>query len=138
MNASNQPLVEFHADGPISVGTIRSSSVLSATNVAEFGNEILGHIKANPKLNLLLDFGQVDYLSSAVLTELLRVNKAIQETGGRLQLCGVSSVIREIFEITNLDRIFVIFSDSASAGVRRFKRSLEIAESEAAWDDPKP
>lgn len=136
MSVSKQPLLDFRSDGPISIGTIRTSSVLSAVNVAEFGNEVLGYIKEHPKLNLLLNFENVDYLSSAVLTELLRINKAIQETEGKLHLCAVSGTIREIFEITNLDRIFVINSDGVEAGVRRFKRSLEIAEREAAWQEP--
>jgi anti-sigma B factor antagonist len=136
MSATKQPLLDFRSDGPISIGTIRTSSVLSAVNVAEFGNEVLGYIKEHPKLNLLLNFENVDYLSSAVLTELLRINKAMQETGGRLHLCAVSATIREIFEITNLDRIFIINSDGVEAGVRRFKRSLEIAEKEAAWQEP--
>ena len=135
MSATKQPLLDFHMDGPIAIGTIRTSSVLSAVNVAEFGNEVLQYIKDHPKLNLLLNFENVDYLSSAVLTELLRINKAIQETGGRLQLCAVSATIREIFEITNLDRIFIINSDGVEAGVRRFKRSLVNAEKEAAWHE---
>lgn len=136
MSATRQPLLDFRTDGPISIGTIRTSSVLSAMNVAEFGNEVLAYIKDHPAVSLLLNFEHVDYLSSAVLTELLRINKAIQETGGRLHLCAVSATIREIFEITNLDRIFVINNDGAEAGVRRMKRSLEIAEKEATWQEP--
>ncbi|MBI2432990.1 MAG: STAS domain-containing protein [Candidatus Hydrogenedentes bacterium] len=136
MNTAKQPLLDFRTDGPIAVGTIRASSVLSAINVAEFGSEVLAYIKAHPRVNLLLNFENVDYLSSAVLTELLRINKAIQETGGRLHLCSVSATIREIFEITNLDRIFVINGDSVDAAVRKFKRSIEIAAAEAAWKEP--
>jgi anti-sigma B factor antagonist len=136
MSATRQPLLDFSVEGPIHVGTIRTSSVLSAVNVAEFGNEVLGYIREHPKLNLLINFEHVDYLSSAVLTELLRINKAIQEAGGHLQLCAVSPVIREIFEITNLDRIFVLSGDPVDAGVRKFKRSLEVAAQEAAWNEP--
>ncbi len=136
MGGKTQPLVEFELVGRITIGTIRTSSVLSAINVAEFGNEVLDYIKGHPGLILLLNFENVDYLSSAVLTELLRINKAITETAGRLHLCAVSAVIREVFEITNLDRIFVIHSEGRESGIKRLERSLEVAEKEAAWKDP--
>lgn len=136
MSESQERIVSFEVQGNIVVGTIRTTSVLSAINVADFGNEVVTHIEGTPGINLLLNFEHVDYLSSAVLTELLRINKAIQEAKGQFRLCGVSKVILEIFQITNLDKMFTIYHDDVSGGVRRFVRSLEVAAEEAAWKDP--
>ena len=136
MSEAHDRIVDFVEEGKIVVGTIRTTSVLSAINVAEFGNEVVAYITAHPGINLLLSFENVDYLSSAVLTELLRINKAIQEVQGQLRLCGVSKVILEIFQITNLDKMFAIYHDDVTGGVRRFLRSLEVAAEEAAWKDP--
>ena len=136
MSEAHDRIVEFEVQGKIVVGTIRTTSVLSAINVAEFGNEVVAKIEGNTGINLLLSFENVDYLSSAVLTELLRINKAIQEALGQLRLCGVSKVILEIFQITNLDKMFAIYHDDVTGGVRRFMRSLEVAAEEAAWKDP--
>jgi anti-sigma B factor antagonist len=136
MSEAHDRIVDFEVQGKIVVGTIRTTSVLSAINVAEFGNEVVAKIEGNTGINLLLSFENVDYLSSAVLTELLRINKAIQEAQGQLRLCGVSKVILEIFQITNLDKMFAIYHDDVTGGVRRFVRSLEVAAEEAAWKDP--
>lgn len=136
MSEAQDRIVRFEQEGAIVVGTIRTTSVLSAINVAEFGNEVVGHVDGAPGINLLLNFENVDYLSSAVLTELLRINKAIQEARGQLRLCGVSKVILEIFQITNLDKMFSIYHDDVTGGVRRFLRSLEVAAEDAAWKDP--
>lgn len=136
MTSKRQELLSFEEQGRIWVGTIRANSVLSASNVSEFGAEVLAFVAEHPGVNLLLNFEHVDYLSSAVLTELLRVNKAIQDSQGSLRLCAVAPVIREVFEITNLDQIFVIHSDDVETDLARFKRSLEIAEREKAWDPP--
>ncbi|MDP2322403.1 MAG: STAS domain-containing protein [Gammaproteobacteria bacterium] len=130
-------IVDFVEEGRIVVGTVRTSSVLSTINVAEFGNEVIAFIEAHPTINLLLNFENVDYLSSAVLTELLRINKSIEGAGGQLRLCGVSKVILEVFQITNLDKMFAIYHDDAEGGVRRFQRSLDVAAEEAAWNEPK-
>ncbi len=136
MSEAHDRIVDFEVQGKIVVGTIRTTSVLSAINVAEFGNEVVAKIEGNTGVNLLLNFENVDYLSSAVLTELLRINKAIQEAQGQLRLCGVSKVILEIFQITNLDKMFAIYHDDVIGGVRRFVRSLEVAAEDAAWKDP--
>lgn len=136
MTSKRQELLIFEEKGPIWVGTIRANSVLSASNVSEFGAEVLAFVSERQGVNLLLNFEHVDYLSSAVLTELLRVNKAIQDSSGNLRLCAVAPIIREVFEITNLDQIFVIHSDDVETDLARFKRSLAIAEREKAWDPP--
>jgi anti-sigma B factor antagonist len=136
MDGKKEELLVFEQRGQIWVGTVRTNSVLGAGNVVEFGNEVLGFIQRHPGLNLLLNFENVDYLSSAVLTELLRINKAITDTNGRLRLCAVSPVIREVFEITNLDKIFVIHSDGVAADLARFERAIQIEAQEAAWQEP--
>ena len=136
MPGAKEDLVTFESKGRIEVGTVRATSVLSAINVAEFGAEVLRHVEARKKVNLLLNFEFVDYLSSAVLTELLRINKAVQDQQGQLRLCAISDTIREIFEITNLDKIFVLSADDVQDSVRKFEKSLDIAAKEAAWDEP--
>jgi len=134
MSEGDQPLVEFQARGRITIATIKSSSVLSMLNVTRFGKELLDFVRANPRLNLLMNFENVDYLSSAVLTELLKVRNAVEAVEGRLRLCAVSPVIHEVFEITNLDKIFIIHPDGVEADIKRFERQLEVAEEQAVWD----
>ena len=138
MNNEREPLVVFNQQGRIHIGTVCASQVLKSINIAEFGNEVLAYIKANPGLNLLLNFESVDYLSSAVLTELLRVNQAIQHSRGRLRLCAISPTIKEIFEITRLDSVFSIHGESLAMDLKRFERSLEIEDEEALWKNAGP
>ena len=137
MSQADQQLLTFTEQGKIVIGSVRFSSVLSATNVAEFGSEVLDYIQAHPSPNLLLNFEHVDYLSSAVLTELLRIKKAIEDTKGRLRLCGISTTIQEIFQITNLDQVFTLDGDSLEVSCKRFARAIDIADEEAAWQDPR-
>ncbi|MDX9975841.1 MAG: STAS domain-containing protein, partial [FCB group bacterium] len=106
---AQEPLVTFEEHPPITVGLILSTSVLDALNVTQFGNQVLAHIQGRTAVKLLLSFERVNYLSSAVLTELLRINEAVRELQGQLRLCALNSDIRKVFEITNLDRIFVIY-----------------------------
>ena len=130
------PLIEFQVRGRVTLGTVRSSSVLSARNVAKFGEDVLAYVNAHGGLNLLLNFENVDYLSSAVLTELLRIKAAVEQVKGNLRLCAVSPLIHKAFEITNLDKVFVIHGDSAEQDIKRYERALNVAAQEANWTDP--
>jgi anti-sigma B factor antagonist len=138
MTFKTEPLVEFTTVGRIVVGRVTRSRLLSALNVSEFAQTILDYLSENPKCHLLLDFSEVDYLSSAVLTELLRIKKVVEENGGTLRLCGVSKVVMEIFQITNLDRVFSIHEESAEVDVARYERALDLAAQEAAWQASDP
>lgn len=126
-------LLTFEERGEIVVGRVRAASVLDAVNVSQFGNEVLARVKDTPRINLLLDFQNVDYLSSAVLTELLRIGQAVRDNNGQLRLCALNRDVRKVFEITNLDKVFTIY-DKAENAVTRFKRSLNVAAEEDAWD----
>jgi len=134
----NETLVDFEERDGIHVGTIRSPKVVSPRHVSEFGNRVLDYVHAHPGLNLLLSFENVNYLSSTALTELLRIHKAIEETNGHLRLCALSKVIYEAFEITNLDQMFVIYSEDVEESLKRFHRSLEVENEESAWDEAQP
>ena len=56
---------------------------------------------------LVLDFGKVDYISSAGLRVLLSTQK-IMNAQGAMKLTNVSEAIREIFEVTGFSDILTI------------------------------
>ena len=66
-------------------------------------------------MSLILDFGNVRFLSSAVLGLLIRVSRRIYEQEGQLRLCNINPKIYEIFKITRLTKTFDIYTDVESA-----------------------
>ncbi len=58
--------------------------------------------------SMVIDFGQLDYISSAGLGVLLGAQKRLGETGNGLKLVNMNQHIREIFRIAGFDRIFEI------------------------------
>lgn len=138
MNEHEEPMVIFNEQPPIHVGTVSPSRVLRMVNIAELGATVLEYVKRHPGLNLLLSFENVDYLSSAVLTELLRINQAIQECRGRLRLCAVSPAIQEIFQITRLDTVFSIHAEGVDVEARKFARAIALEREEKAWESGGP
>ena len=64
---------------------------------------------------LLIDLEAVEFLSSSVLGKLIRLYKRARQAGGRVRLCSIRPSIREVFEITQLDKVFEIYPDADEA-----------------------
>jgi len=65
--------------------------------------------------HILLNFSNVEYLSSAALGKLITLNKKLGQAGGKLILCNISPEILEVFEITKLDKFFKIRKEEQAA-----------------------
>jgi len=128
-------LVAFREDLPVTIGSIHGSSMLDGRVVEAFGQQALAFVKPRTGLNLLLDFAGVDYLSSAALTELIKINDAVVAGGGSMRLCGLTPQIQKVFEITRFDKSFDIQKgETAAHAIARFKRSIALANEQDAWD----
>lgn len=135
MDTSPEPLMKFRESDNITVGTVFTTSMLDAMNVTQFGDEVLRYVGEHPNIHLMLSFENVDYLSSAALTELLRINEAVTAEKGSVRLCGLSKDIQKVFEITKLDGLFAIQKEEdVQHALTRFKRSIERAAEEEAWE----
>ena len=98
-----------------------------------FGDYVVQVVKKHPGLPLMLNFERVAYLSSAALTELLRVKEKLDASSGALRVCGLSSEIYKVFEITKLDRVFEARRDEAPAtAMDRFRKDVDLAQRKPA------
>lgn len=98
-----------------------------------FGDQVVSAVSKHKGLALLLNFQRVTYLSSAALTEIIRIREAVRGNGGALRLCGLSPDIYKVFEITKLDRDFGVRRDeTAEHSIARFKQDIASAPAPAA------
>jgi len=83
------------------------SGRLDGTTAPEFETVLLGRI-GDGRTRLVIDFGDLDYISSAGLRILLMAAKRIKQSEGRMVLCAVKAHILEVFEISGFLSIFAI------------------------------
>ena len=95
--------------------TFTDEKILEEMDINALQESIMSVIEQAHRLNLILDFCKVRFLSSAVLGLLIRISKKVYERNGQLRLCNIDSRIYEIFKITRLNKIFDIYDDVASA-----------------------
>lgn len=89
--------------------------ILDEQNIQIIGEQLFDLVEQEERKKILLNFKNVEYLSSAALGKLISLNKKLQEVGGRLILCEIAPQIYEVFEITKLDKFFTIEKDEQMA-----------------------
>jgi anti-sigma B factor antagonist len=112
---SLKPRVSVEYGEEATIITFTDEKILEERDILELQESLMGVIEQAEKINLILDFSTVKFLSSAVLGLLIRVSKKVYEQDGQLRLSNISPRIYEIFKITRLTKIFDIYPDRASA-----------------------
>ena len=69
---------------------------LEEMDIRALQDTIMSVIEQAERINLILDFGNVQFLSSAVLGLLIRISKRVYEVEGRLKLCNINPKIYEM------------------------------------------
>lgn len=65
--------------------------------------------------HVVLNFGQVTYIHSSNIAQLLRLRKRLLEAGRSIKLCSVSNEVWSVLLITGLDKVFRFAPDPMTA-----------------------
>lgn len=117
-----KPKMQTIVQGDVAIVTILESRILDETNIAEIGRELMDLVTKQYMIKMVIDLGEVKYLSSAVLRQIIALYKAIKAEKGDLKLCRIDPSVREVFKITQLDKMIEIKDDLESA-VNSFKKT---------------
>ncbi len=60
---------------------------------------------------LIVDCGQLTFISSYGLGVLMRLHRHIKTRGGDVKLCGVRGIISQVLQVTKLDGVFQLYPD---------------------------
>jgi anti-anti-sigma factor len=90
-------------DVDVVTATGRLDGIYSSAFANQVGELITG---ADPKI--LIDFTDIDYVSSAGLRALLVLLKKAKAAGGVFALCGVNEQVRQVLEVSGFTGLFCI------------------------------
>ena len=111
--ASARLNVSDHKD--VKVVDFVENKILDEANIAEIGQQLTALVEAKDRPKVLLDFHNVEHLSSAALGLLINVNNRVKNQSGQLRLANIKPQIMEVFEITKLNKLFKILPTRADA-----------------------
>ena len=101
--------------GETTLVTLIEPRITDQVYINELGDELVEVLDRATPPDLLIDLKRVEFLSSSVLGKLIRLLKRARQCDGRLRLCSIRPSIFEVFEITQLDKVFEIYSDADEA-----------------------
>ena len=70
--------------------------------------------------NILLNMGEVNYIDSSGLGELVSAYTTARNQGAGVKLLGLTKKVKDVLQLTKLYTVFDIFDDEAS-GIASFK-----------------
>jgi anti-sigma B factor antagonist len=101
--------------GDVTVARFIDKKILDETNIQIIGNQLFGLIDEDRREKIVLDFSNVEYLSSAALGKLITLDKKVKAARGKLRLCSIRPDIYEVFAITKLNKLFDIYENQEKA-----------------------
>jgi len=107
--------LEVEDIGDVTVVNFVDRKILDEQNIQIIGEQLFSLVDESGRRKILLNFHNVEYLSSAALGKLITLNKKINAVGGKLVLCEIDPQIYEVFEITKLDKFFNIQKEEQAA-----------------------
>ena len=107
--------LEVEDIGDVTVVNFTDRKILDEQNIQVIGEQLFSLVDEAGRKKVLLNFGNVEYLSSAALGKLITLNKKLQAVGGKLILCNIDPQIYEVFEITKLNKLFNIKAEEQAA-----------------------
>ena len=101
--------------GAAVVEFVDSKLMYEMTVVNEIGDELQSLITDHGYKKIILDFRNVQYLSSTMLGKLAKLDQEVNQAKGKLKLCGLGPVLKDTFRIGHFDRVLDVYEDVDSA-----------------------
>jgi stage II sporulation protein AA (anti-sigma F factor antagonist) len=106
--------MEINTRKESNVDVISVKGKMDGASFPEFDKE-MAELMARGGKNFIIDFGELDYISSAGLRSILVAAKKIKGKEGKLLLASLKDVVQEVFEISGFSSIIPIYESTESA-----------------------
>ena len=112
--ADQQRIRVTEVDG-VTVVRFVDRKILDDLIIKDLGQELFELVEKENRSQLLLNFTDVEFLSSAALGKLISLHKKVERAEGVLKLSNIKSEIYDVFTITRLNEKFDIKSEQEDA-----------------------
>jgi anti-sigma B factor antagonist len=120
---AGKPAYQFltvnEVDGVAVIMFLETAAMIEGDKVDSLAKELFGLIEAKKYKKILLNLYNAGYLSSAMLAQLVRLHRKMQDVKGKVRLCCLRPPVMDAFKVSQFDRLFEIFPDEPSA-LRKF------------------
>ncbi|MGZ3391295.1 MAG: STAS domain-containing protein, partial [Isosphaeraceae bacterium] len=102
-------------DGVAVITFLETASMIEADKVDSLAKELFGLIETKKYKKILLNLYNAGYMSSAMLAQVVRLHRKMQDVKGKVRLCCLRPPVMDAFKVSQFDRLFEIFPDEPTA-----------------------
>ncbi|WP_291169810.1 STAS domain-containing protein [Gimesia sp.] len=113
--AAGHRRVDIEEVSDVTIAKFIDKKILDEGNIQIIGTQLFGLVDEDGRKKIILDFSNVEYLSSAALGKLITLDKKVKKAKGKLKLCSIRPDIYEVFAITRLNQLFDIAETQEAA-----------------------
>jgi len=114
MSAESPPL-KVETVGDVAVVAFVEPSIVDPILIQRLGDDLYRLVDEAGQRKLVIDFGNVRFLSSQTLAVLLTLRKRCDAVGGQVHICGMKTDLHKVFKITKLDSFFDFYASREEA-----------------------
>ena len=99
---TSSPYLSTRGDGDVLILTLELNRLSSYELAEATGRELIEAVQGRQAPKVVVDLGNVEYMSSVGYGPLITFRARVRDLGGRLVLSRLSPVVKEMFETTRL------------------------------------
>jgi len=107
--------IDVSESANVNVIRFKDQKIIDPEAIQELGQELFDLVERDDCKKMVLNFSEVEFLSSAALGKLITFEKKAKRHDAELILTNISPEIFQVFAITNLDKLFQIKDSEADA-----------------------
>jgi len=107
--------IDVSKTNDVTVVKFVDKKILDEAGIQELGGELFSLVEQDNRRSILLNFENVDFLSSAALGKLITLDRKVKQAQGRLKMSNIRPEILEVFQVTKLNKVFDIRAEEAEA-----------------------
>ena len=100
--------IDIEENGEITIVRFVDKKIVDEVNILMLGMELFALVDEDGRRRIILDFSNVEYLSSAAFGKFITLDKKVKAARSKLRLCSIRHDIYEVFAITKLNKLFDI------------------------------
>lgn len=89
--------------------------IIDESRIQSLGQEMTDLVNSTENKNVVLNFQNVSFMSSAMIGKLIQFGKKCKATDVNLRLCDINDNVEEVFKLMKLEKVFKIEKNEETA-----------------------
>lgn len=107
---------QIRSHGSVTELYLADTSFYDVPQHAELQEDLMDYVELHRAAGLIINFDRIGYASTALINGVLKAQKRLETSGGRVKLVGLRESVREAFQMLGLDgKVFSIYDTEADA-----------------------